>query len=66
MTEAYTYLDNTTKFYNYGANVPFNFFFITDANKNSSPNDFKKVIEQWMERVPEGQVANWVVSTIKY
>lgn len=62
MTEAYTNLDNTTKFYNYGAQVPFNFNFIMQADKSSKPSKFKEIIDSWVQRVPPGNSSNWVVS----
>lgn len=61
MTEAYTSWENTVKYYNYGANVPFNFKFITDAKATSSAADFKAIIDKWMSMMPNGGVANWVV-----
>lgn len=64
MTEAYTDLENTVKFYKYGAHVPFNFKFITDVTVSSKPNDFKKIIETWIGKMPEDSSANWVVSII--
>ncbi|XP_015183311.1 PREDICTED: maltase 1-like [Polistes dominula] len=61
MTEAYTSLENTTKFYKYGSHVPFNFKFITDVNNKSSPTDFKKTIDDWITNTPDGSVPNWVM-----
>ncbi|XP_033231205.1 maltase 1-like isoform X3 [Belonocnema kinseyi] len=61
MTEAYTDLDNTVKFYKYGAHVPFNFKFITDVTVFSKPTDFKKLIETWINNMPEDSSANWVM-----
>lgn len=61
MTEAYTSLPNTIKFYNYGADVPFNFKFITDVNANSNATAFKSIIDNWMKLMPKTGVANWVV-----
>ncbi|XP_014607645.1 PREDICTED: maltase 1-like [Polistes canadensis] len=61
MTEAYTSLENTIKFYKYGSDVPFNFKFITDVNNKSSATDFKKTIDSWFKAMPNGSVANWVM-----
>ncbi|XP_015183315.1 PREDICTED: uncharacterized protein LOC107070028 [Polistes dominula] len=61
MTEAYTNLKNTTKYYQYGAQIPFNFQLISDINQNSKADDFKRIIEQWMEHTPKNGVANWVL-----
>ncbi|XP_063995478.1 maltase 1-like [Diachasmimorpha longicaudata] len=63
MTEAYTTLKNTTKFYSFGSHVPFNFFFITGANQYSSPHQFKSIIDAWLNEtaLTEGAIANWVM-----
>ncbi|KAL6428415.1 hypothetical protein ACFW04_008591 [Cataglyphis niger] len=61
MTEAYTTLKNTVKYYNYGSHIPFNFYFITNASKTSDAAAFKNIIESWMKAIPEGGVANWVM-----
>lgn len=61
LTEAYTSLPNTIKYYNFGSDVPFNFKFITDVNKDSSPDKFQNLINDWISRMPNGSVANWVV-----
>lgn len=63
LTEAYTDLDLTIKYYLSGSTVPFNFMFISDLNVNSTALNFKKNIDRWMKNVPEGDayVANWVV-----
>ena len=62
MTEAYTSLENTVKFYEYGAHVPFNFKFITDVTVTSKPDDFKNLIDTWIGKMPKNSTANWVVS----
>ncbi|XP_047354643.1 maltase 1-like [Vespa velutina] len=61
MTEAYTSLENTTKYYQYGAHIPFNFKLITDVNHNSSASDFKRIIEAWIAKTPKDGSANWVL-----
>lgn len=63
MTEAYTSLENTTKYYNYGSHVPFNFNFIMNINANSNAHDFQLTISEWMQKMPNVpySVANWVV-----
>lgn len=62
MTEAYATLNNTVKYYDYGSHIPFNFFFITNVDKTSTVSEFKAVIDDWTKAMPEGSVANWVVS----
>lgn len=66
MTEAYTSLYNTTKFYRFGTQIPFNFKFITDIGTDSKPADYKRAIDEWMASMKSlnnsDYVANWVVS----
>lgn len=62
MTEAYTTLDNTTRYYNSGSHIPFNFNFLTEVNKSSGPDTFKRVIDTWITEANKKQgVSNWVV-----
>ncbi|KAF7997524.1 hypothetical protein HCN44_006095 [Aphidius gifuensis] len=62
MTEAYTSLLNTTKYYDFGSHVPFNFNFLTEVNNSSSPADFKRVIDTWItEANKKGGTSNWVM-----
>ncbi|KAL0125452.1 hypothetical protein PUN28_004517 [Cardiocondyla obscurior] len=61
MTEAYSSLENTIKYYKYGAQVPFNFNFIMNVTANSTPTDFKNIIEDWMNKMPEDGTPNWVM-----
>ncbi|XP_043493241.1 maltase 1-like [Polistes fuscatus] len=61
MTEAYTDLKNTTKYYEYGAHIPFNFKLITDVDQTSNATEFKETIESWMREMPKGESANWVL-----
>lgn len=62
MTEAYTNLPNTVKYYEYGVNVPFNFAFVTGLNNHSTALDFKRSIDDWINAIPKGNyVPNWVV-----
>lgn len=63
MTEAYTSLENTVKYYKFGSHVPFNFKF-TDVNNVSKAMDFKRIIDVWMSQMPNGESPNWVVSKI--
>ena len=62
MVEAYANLTTTMKYYQYGADFPFNFGFIINLNNQSGASDFKTVIDNWMNNKPEDTVANWVVS----
>ncbi|XP_003702695.1 maltase A3 [Megachile rotundata] len=61
LTEAYTSWENTIKYYEAGSHVAFNFKFITDADKNSDASTFKNIIDRWLNMMPNGSVANWVM-----
>ncbi|KMQ89144.1 maltase 1-like protein [Lasius niger] len=61
MTEAYTSLENTTRYYKFGSHVPFNFKFITDVNNDSKAADFKRIIDDWISQTPNGEIPNWVM-----
>ncbi|XP_076748575.1 alpha-glucosidase [Xylocopa sonorina] len=60
MTEAYTNISMNMKFYQYGADFPFNFGMTTDVGKDSKAAEFKKVVDTWMAAMPAGHVPNWV------
>ncbi|XP_072759869.1 alpha-glucosidase [Anoplolepis gracilipes] len=62
LTEAYTDFDLTILYYTSGSTVPFNFMFISDLNNKSSAPDFKRLIDRWMNNIPNNPsyVANWV------
>lgn len=62
MIEAYANMTMTMKYYQYGAHFPFNFGMITDTNRDSTAADFKTLIDRWMQNMPAGATANWVVS----
>lgn len=67
MTEAYTSLPNTLRFYGnataLGSQIPFNFELISNTNIGSKAGDYKKNIDNWMNGMPTGSEyrANWVV-----
>lgn len=63
MTEAYTSLENTIKYYNYGSHIPFNFNFIMNVTAASNAIMFKRTIDEWIKTMPEHGTANWVVKT---
>lgn len=60
-TEAYASLDNIVRYYG-RSHFPFNFILIERLNVNSTAGDFKDVIDSWMDKMPPGGTANWVVS----
>jgi len=59
--EAYTSLQHTILYYDYNV-LPFNFELTINVSYNSSPTDYKEEIDSWMNLMPRGEVANWVVS----
>ncbi|XP_053689533.1 maltase 2-like [Sabethes cyaneus] len=67
MTESWSSLSVVATYYQdankrQGSNMPFNFQLILNLNKNSKASDFKRVIESWLNIVPDEQhVANWVL-----
>ncbi|KAK0076141.1 hypothetical protein PV325_005818 [Microctonus aethiopoides] len=62
LTEAYTSLENTMKYFKYGSNAPMNFMFIGEVTNKSTSVDVKRTIDRWMNNIPEGNyIANWVV-----
>lgn len=65
MTESYTDLDLVMKYY--GSNdrdgsIPFNFEFLGGINNKTNAPQMKAVIDKWMNKMPAGRTANWVVS----
>lgn len=67
MSEAYVDLD---KLFRYcedgdrkGAHIPFNFHLESSLNRSSTAADYKKLIEEYLERITDSCQANWVVST---
>ncbi|XP_050080381.1 maltase A1-like [Anopheles maculipalpis] len=67
MAETYSPIDTVMKYYGnetvHGAQIPFNFHFITDLNQNSSAKDFQRTINYWIDHMPalETIVPNWVL-----
>ncbi|XP_044744087.1 maltase A1-like [Chrysoperla carnea] len=44
-----------------GACFPFNFQFIPNVTIDSNAHEYKALIDKWMDNLPEGRVANWVL-----
>jgi len=69
ITEAYTSMENTMRYYgnetNLGAHMPFNFGLIDRLNDNSNATQFNDAINNWLDNMPDGKCANWVVSIVK-
>lgn len=65
MTEAYSSLENMVRYYGdgrrNGSQIPFNFELITRTNITSNAVDFKARIDAWLNGMPKGVRANWVV-----
>jgi alpha-glucosidase len=65
MTESYSPLDIVMKYYGngtrQGAQMPFNFQFITTFFDTSNAVDLQKTIDSWMSKMPAGRVPNWVM-----
>ncbi|KAF5284653.1 hypothetical protein FQR65_LT13484 [Abscondita terminalis] len=65
MTETYSEADKVFPYYgnatHEGAHFPFNFWLITQLNKNSTASDFKSVIDKWINGMPAKYTANWVL-----
>jgi len=65
MSEAYTNLSSTMQYYGTserdGSHFPFNFLLIGDLKNESSAHDFVNTINRWLDNMPEGKTANWVV-----
>lgn len=70
MTEAYTTLENTIRYYGNAtkpmAQIPFNFQLLTRLSYASNASTFETVINSWMNNMPSNQWANWVVSNFKF
>ena len=68
MTEAYSELDLILRYYGdgerKGAQIPMNFHLLENVNKTSEASYFKKLIEEFLNGVPAGSEANWVVSNV--
>lgn len=66
LTEATSPLDIVMRYYgnstHNGSHIPFNFLFINRIQNGSNANDYKNVVNDWMNKMPEGRTANWVVS----
>lgn len=68
MTENYATLELTQLYYGdafgrKGSQVPFNFGLISDLTASSSPSDYKKSIDSWIDNMPQSDdyVPNWVI-----
>ncbi|CAO1421547.1 unnamed protein product [Diamesa serratosioi] len=65
MTESYEKMETNMKYYTngtvQGSHVPFNFELIKVANVNTTAEQYKNIIEGWLNAMPAGHQANWVL-----
>jgi alpha-glucosidase len=65
LMEAYSDLEHIMELFGTterpGAQVPFNFVVLSNTNINSTGRDFFNLAHQWLDAMPEGSVANWVL-----
>lgn len=65
MVESYAKIDLNMKYYGTetapGAHFPFNFELIKIANNESTATDYKNTVEAWINTMPAGHIANWVL-----
>jgi len=62
--EAYADLPTTIKYYGSGSRSlmqPFNFQLLTKGDESTRPSELKELIMSWLDNMPEGDVANWVI-----
>lgn len=66
MTESYQPVTDAVRYYTNGvrngSHVPFNFEMIKAANASTTAEQYKNIIEGWLNKMPKGYQANWVVS----
>lgn len=66
MIETYSVPAYSNQFYGnattQGAQIPFNFNLISRVNKNTNAQGFVDACDAWMNAMPSGKTANWVVS----
>ncbi|XP_058449986.1 maltase 2-like [Malaya genurostris] len=65
MTEAYADLEHTMRWYGdekrNGSQFPFNFAMINRITNSSNAAEMKVIIDEWLENMPNGASANWVL-----
>ncbi|XP_053594544.1 alpha-glucosidase-like [Microplitis demolitor] len=65
MTESFTGLQEelqySMNYYRSGSDVPFNFMLLGALNNKSTPLDFKRAIDSWLNYMPASEEANWVI-----
>lgn len=65
LTEAYAPLDILMQYYgnstHNGSQIPFNFELLSNINRNSDAYHYSELLHNWLDNMPAGQVANWVL-----
>lgn len=65
LTEAYTSFNNLMLLYGNGvrngSHVPFNFEMLQGLNKQSTAADYRYYVKHWLDNMPQGVFANWVL-----
>ncbi|GAB0093827.1 Maltase A3 [Sergentomyia squamirostris] len=65
LTEAYSNITTLMSYYGdgirNGSHAPFNFYLIMHLNNGSNAVDFNKAIRIWLDNMPQGCAANWVI-----
>lgn len=66
MTEAYSPINVVMQYYGdgkrNGSHIPFNFKLLELLSNSSSAFDYQQIIGIWMNNMPAGRSANWVVN----
>ncbi|BFG05998.1 maltase A3 [Drosophila madeirensis] len=64
LTEAYSPLNILMQYYgnatHLGSQIPFNFNLLANIGFDSDAYHYSELIHNWLDNMPEGQVANWV------
>lgn len=65
MTESWSLIDKVMKFYGDGVQngsyIPFNFEMMKSMNQQSTAKQYKANVDLWLNNMPNGVQANWVV-----
>lgn len=65
LAETYSPIDIIMKYYGNataeGVQLPFNFLLISEITNASTAVDYEQTIEKWLDHMPPGRTANWVV-----
>lgn len=66
LAETYSPIDIVMQYYGNataeGAQLPFNFLLISEISNSSKAENYAQSIQKWLQHMPKGRTANWVVS----